>query len=235
MKILLCVHCRQKPVVPPHRLHCSESCVRAYNRAHKSQQNKEDRHQILINGYEEAARVQFDQAQVEIQSEDGCVYYYRAILDLIDGQPTRVPFNPEQPIGVCRSISFPEPNRCFHVDTLGHRRRGDYFQLRHPFERPAVPLAAFYRIQFLGVMVLGKPLIVPTKRPLYVYLPPCPFVSKAWRLKTWGSMDLPLHRRQQRERKQQEKDKRQPRTDPAPTMQEETGFSAEQDGKKRPA
>jgi hypothetical protein len=188
--------------------------MRAYARAQRTHEVKSLRYQVLSAGYDPYSRTLFEEAERKILSRDERAWYYRLILDLVDGLPTRVPYNPEQPIGDCRTIIFPEPNRRSHIDTTGRRRRGDYFVLRHPFEWPAVPIAAYYRVQLLGVMILGEPLLLKpqlTKRQLgelYVNLPSCPFHPRGWQFKTWGSKEMPLHRMRQKARRKEEKEER---------------------------
>ena len=113
-------------------------------------------------------------------------------------------------------IIFPEPNRKKHLATKGLFRPGDFFSLRYPFERPAVPLAAYYRVQFIGLHVLGKPLILTPPfnggSDVYVELPRSPFVGR-WKSKDWGSKELPAYRLRQQarraiERARQEKERR---------------------------
>lgn len=128
----------------------------------------------------------------------------RLALDLADDQPSRAPFSPDTADKRFRTIFFPEPHRKKHVDTKGLFRPGDFFSLRYLFERPAVPIAAYYREQFLGLHVLGEPIILTPPHndgtDLYVELPPSPFVAR-WKSQHWGSKELPPYRLRQQARR----------------------------------
>src|SRR5690349_130551 len=65
-------------------------------------------------------------------------------------------------------------------------------------------MAGFYRVQLLGVFVLGKPVVyksrTETGAELYVELPASPFHSREWKSSRWGSPEEPLHRLRQKQR-----------------------------------
>lgn len=154
----------------------------------------------------------FEEAERLMKAADDRALHYRLALDLVDDQPSRAPFDPLTIDKKCRIIMFPEPNRKKHTDAKGLRRLGDFFSLRHPFERPAVPIAAFYRVQLLGLHVLGEPIILTPPRndgsDLYVELPPSPFVGR-WKCSEWGSKEPPPHRQRQQARRALDRVRRQ--------------------------
>lgn len=195
-----CVYCRKQLITKPHRFHCSARCRDSDRYSRRSDARKDARYQILTTGYDRADEVMFEEAERLMRAADDRALRYRLALDLVDDQPSRAPFDPGTTDRRCRTILFPEPNRRNHLDTKGLRRPGDFFSLRHPFERPAVPIAAYYRVQLLGLHVLGEPIILTPPRDdgtdLYVELPPSPFVGR-WKSRDWGSKELPAHRQRQ--------------------------------------
>lgn len=203
-----CIYCRKQPIVKPHRYHCSAKCRDSDRRSRQTCCAKEDRYKILTLGYDRADEALFEAAERLMKAADDRALHYRLALDLVDDRPSRAPFAPDTLSPKCRTIVFPEPNRRKHLDTKGIYRSGDFFSLRYPFERPAVPLAAYYRVQFLGLHVLGKPIILTPPRndgsDLYVELPPSPFAGR-WKSKHWGSKELPQHRQRQQERRARER------------------------------
>lgn len=164
---------------------------------------------IEIEGYDVRARALFELACREIFDRDQRVCNYRLILDIIDGQWSRTPINPEVPgAKPSRSVIFPEPNRRSHLDTNGLRRLGDFFTMR-PFEWPSVPLDAFYRVELLGFCDAGEPLLLDSVRegepPLRVRLPASPYTGR-WTHASWGRADPPAHRVRQEARRRNQKE-----------------------------
>lgn len=191
----LCRHCFAQPIKHPSRNYCSELCMRAKSRAKHREVLHEFRLSIDKNGYDVESRSMFEAAAQQIRIADPRAWYYRLILDLVDGKPSRTPLNDSiRADRACRSVVFPEPNRTYHYDTDGFRRPGDYFSLRQPFEMPRVPLAAYYRVQLLGDGDKGDPNTLepldPIAEELRVLLPPSPF-NDAWRHVSWGREQTP--------------------------------------------
>lgn len=199
-----CLYCRKQPIVRPHRFHCSAKCRDADRHSRRTNNVKDARYKILTIGYNRADEALFEAAERLMKAADDRALHYRLALDLVGDQPSRAAFAPDTVDKKCRTIIFPEPNRKKHTDTQGLSRPGDFFSLRYPFERPAVPIAAYYRVQFLGLHVLGKPIVLTPPRndgsDLYIELPPSPFVGR-WKSKHWGSKELPMHRQRQQERR----------------------------------
>ena len=211
-----CLYCCRQPIVRPYRLHCSARCRDADRRSRHSSEVKDARYKILTVGHDRADEALFAAAEQAMKSADDRALHYRLALDLVDGQPSRSPFSPDIVDKRFRTIIFPEPNRGKHRDTKGLFKPGDFFSLRYPFERPAVPLAAHYRVQFIGLHVLGKLLILTPPfndgSDVYVELPPSPFVGR-WKSNYWGSKELPAYRLRQQARRavdraRQEKERR---------------------------
>lgn len=208
--MIVCRNCLTEPVVPPHHSYCSVRCMKARSGRQRRQILSEFRSSIAASGYDIAARALFERAGQEMLAADPRAWHYRLILDLVDGHPTRTPINLEIPSSrACRSVTFPEPNRRSHLDTNGLRRPGDFFTLRQPFEWPVVPVAAYYRVQLLGVCDKGEPLPLQPLRDgqpeLRVRLPPSPLGDR-WRYASWGSPDIPAHRARQIEKRRQKKE-----------------------------
>ena len=160
---------------------------------------------ILNEGFDLSEKALFDAAHRAMLNLDERAFYYRLILDLVDGVPSRAPIEPGTESPTRRRIVFPEPHRATHVDAKGFRRRGDYYTLRSQFEYPAVPMAGFYRVQLLGVFVLGTPVVYNTHMQggseLYVELPASPFHAREWKASRWGSPEEPIHRLRQQARR----------------------------------
>lgn len=199
-----CLYCCKQPIVRPHRFHCSARCRDADRRSRRSSEVKDARYKLLTQGHARADEALFAAAERLMKWADDRALHYRLALDLVDGQPSRSPFSPDLVDKRFRTIIFPEPNRKKHRDTKGLFKPGDFFSLRYPFERPAVPLAAHYRVQFIGVHVLGKPLILTPQvsdgSDVYVELPPSPFVGR-WTSPDWGSKEPPAYRLRQQARR----------------------------------
>src|SRR5262249_23461591 len=68
MMLLLCLHCKKKPVTGPHRHHCSERCRRAFGKARRSQPRRELQHQVLTSGYDQPSRILFEEAEISLLS-----------------------------------------------------------------------------------------------------------------------------------------------------------------------
>ncbi len=206
---MLCIQCLIEDVVPPHRSYCSHRCMRAWSRGKRRQQYDHAREAIALSGYGISERALFERAGKELLAADQRAWHYRLILDLVDGKWSRTPINQgTENARSCRSVVFPEPNRSSHLDTTGLRRPGDFFTLRTPFEWPLVPVAAYYRVQLLGVCDKGEPGELQPLRQgqpvLRVRLPGSPFTSR-WRYISWGSPDTAPHRKRQVERRQEQK------------------------------
>ena len=199
-----CLYCHKQPIIRPHRFHCSARCRDADWRSRRASEARAARYKVLTLGHDRAHEALFEEAERLMKVADDRALHYRLALDLVGDQPSRAPFDPGTIDKKCRTIIFPEQNRRKHLDTKGVCRPGDFFSLRYPFERPAVPVAAFYRVQLLGLHVLGEPIVLNPPRndgsDLYVELPPSPFVGR-WKSRDWGSKELPQHRQRQQERR----------------------------------
>lgn len=191
MKVIVCQKCMVNPVKAPHRLYCSLKCQQTRGRSERAQERNLKRCKILAEGYEFSAQRLFVDAGLLLQAEDPRAWFYRLILDLVDRQASRSPISLENPyLRNAKSIVFPEPGRRSHLDTRGVRRPGDYYTLREDFEWPRVPLAAWYRVQLLGVCDGGEPLVLQPLRKkedgeLRVQLPASPH-NDSWRFPAWG-------------------------------------------------
>lgn len=201
----ICLFCRSKPTARNRSLCCSKQCQRRLTASRAAAENNELRRRIITDGFSLSEQHLFAEAQKAMLSRDERAFYYRLILDLVDGKPSRVRFDPDKHDPKCRCIVFPEPHRATHVDAKGFRRKGDFFELRSTFEYPAVPVTAFYRVQLLGVCVRGEPVDYGTRgehdSELYVQLPASPFHSSEWKSARWGSEDEAEHRLRQRARR----------------------------------
>ena len=192
MDRVMCQKCLKYPVQPPHRLYCSDKCMKTRVRDEKSIERRSFQYRILSRGFEISAIRLFEEAGRRLQAEDPRAWHYRLILDIVDKQPSRTPIDMERTdLRSARTIVFPEPNRRSHLDTKGIRRHGDYFTLREEFEWPAVPLAAWYRVQLLSVADLGEVIpLTPLRqqtRDLQVQLPASPYTDH-WRSPSWGKV-----------------------------------------------
>lgn len=199
----MCRHCQVAAVAVGSRLYCSKRCSNAWSRRQAKLVRATFRQQIEVQGYSIVAHALFQRAREEMLAADVRAWFYRLSLDWVDYHPSRTPINPEEPDSKnSRRICFPEPNRRYHSDTHGARRWGDFFTLREHFEMPAVPVAGWYHVQLLGECIRGEPLVLLdlTERAssLRVQLPSSPYPA-TWRSKSWGSADMPAHRRRQEE------------------------------------
>lgn len=200
----ICLFCRSKPTVRNRSLCCSKQCQRRLTATRAAAENNALRRRIITEGFSLSEQHLFAESQKAMLSSDERALYYRLVLDLVDGKPTRVRFDETKNDPKCRCIVFPEPHRATHVDAKGFRRKGDFFELRSTFEYPAVPVTAFYRVQLLGVCVMGEPLDYSAggdfDSDLYVQLPASPFHSSEWKSARWGSTDEAPHRLRQKAR-----------------------------------
>lgn len=206
---MLCIQCLIEEVVPPHRSYCSVRCMRAWCRTKRRQHYEQAREVIALSGYTVSERALFERAGKELLASDHRAWHYRLILDLVDGKWSRTPIGQGvENARSCRSVVFPEPNRRTHMDTNGLRRPGDFFTLRTPFEWPLVPVAAYYRVQLLGVCDKGEPGELQPLREgtttIRVRLPGSPFQGR-WRYSSWGSADAAPHRQRQAEKRAEQK------------------------------
>lgn len=201
----ICLFCRARPTAKNRSLCCSKRCQRRLTATRAAGENKELRRSVITEGFSLSEQHLYAEAQKAMLFLDERAFYYRLILDVVDGKPSRVRFDPETLDPKCRSIVFPEPNRATHVDAKGFRRKGDFFELRSTFEYPAVPVAAFYRVKLLGPCVRGEPLEYDSRSEgdseLYVNLPASPFHSSEWKSARWGSTDQAAHRLRQQARR----------------------------------
>lgn len=201
----ICLFCRAKPTAGTRSLCCSKRCQRRLTAARAAAENNESRRRIITEGFGLSELHLFARAERDMLFWDERALYYRLILDLVDGKPTRVRFDPTKHDLKHRCIVFPEPHRATHVDAKGVRRKGDFFELRSKFEYPAVPVTAYYRVQLLGACVMGEPLDYGTQgeqgSELYVQLPASPFHSSEWKSARWGSEYEAEHRLRQRARR----------------------------------
>ena len=207
----ICFHCLKQPITPPHRYYCSTKCMNAASRAKRAKQVMDLRFKIAQSGYDAVSERLFAEAEATLLVADHRAWHYRLMLDLVGGKPSRVRPDSRRALKDYRCVTFPEPHRASHRDCDGLRRIGDYFVLRSPFERPAVPLAGYYRVQLLGFVVMGEPLplqpLSEATTDLSVNLPASPFSDK-WRSRSWGSEDIPEHRARQAQRRREQKDAR---------------------------
>lgn len=195
MPRMMCQTCMKNWVKAPHRLYCSVKCMQSRGRTERMHERNLKRCKILSEGFDFPARKLFEEAGLFLQAEDPRAWFYRLILDLVAGHASRSPIRLDNPdLRNAKSIVFPEPNRRSHLDTRGVRRPGDFYTLREDFEWPSVPLAAWYRVQLLGVCDGGEPLVLEPLRKdqgvLRVQLPASPY-GDSWRYPAWGRLRVP--------------------------------------------
>lgn len=203
--LIMCRHCRVAMVAGRNRLYCSQRCAVAWSRQRARLGRAEFRQQIEVHGYSVEALALFQRARAELLAADVRAWFYRLSLDWVDEHPSRTPIKTDEPDGRdSRRIFFPEPYRRWHTDTRGQRRWGDFFTLREHFEFPAVPVAGWYRVQLLGECTRGEPIVLSdltgAAADLEVQLPSSPYPPR-WRFRSWGSADVPAHRRKQEEKR----------------------------------
>lgn len=207
LDLLLCRHCRVATVAGTSRLYCSAACGAAWRRRQAKLVRTEFRQQIEVHGYSVEALALFERARAEMLAADVRAWFYRLTLEWVDQHPSLTPIRFDEPDSRdSRRIWFPEPHRRFHTDTRGLRRWGDFFSLREHFEFPTVPVAGQYGVQLLGECTRGEPIVLgdltEAAAKLQVQLPSSPY-SPRWRFRSWGSADVPSHRRKQEEKRVQ--------------------------------